>query len=114
MNVIALLVTSFLTSAAFASFTEIQCIERGSENQRLHITFNQETVKVEGISQFDVTAGQTPVSTFKKSIAQHVYYAYFISVVLEDETQILIPGTVLDGKTKGIVHTGTGREFNCN
>lgn len=114
MKVIALLVVSFLTSVAFAAHTEIQCVERGSEAQRLHIIYNYETVKIEGIAQFTPTKGQTVQSNFKRSIGQQTYYTHFISVVLEDETQILIPGVVLDGITKGIVHTGNGREYNCN
>lgn len=114
MKVIALLVTSFLTSMAFAASTEIQCVERGAQAQRLHIIYNIVTVKIEGIAQFTPSVGQTVQSNFKKSIGQQTYYTHFISIVLEDETQILIPSVVLDGKTKGIVHTGNGREYNCN
>ena len=114
MKVIVLLLASFLTSAAFASKNEILCSERGNSALRLQIFYNNMTLKIEGISIFDTTTEQTALSSFKNSIGQRTYYSYFISVVLEDETQILVPGVILDGKTKGIVHTGTGREFNCN
>lgn len=114
MKVIALLLTSFLTSAAFASKTEIQCTEKGNAAQRLHILYSNLTFKVEGISLFNTSAEQTAQDTFKKAIGQYTYYSYFISVALADHTEILIPGVLLDGKTKGIVHTDDGREFNCN
>ena len=114
MKVIVLLLASFLTSAAFASKTEILCTERGQSSLSLQIFYNNMTFKIEGISLFNTSIAQTALNNFKESIGQRTYYSYFISVVLADETQILVPSVVLDGKTKGIVHTGTGLEFNCN
>lgn len=114
MKVAALLLTSFLTSAAFASTSEILCAERGNPAFKLQISCDKESNLVAGISIFNTDAGQTAQDTFKKAIGQYTYYSYFISVAFEDHTELLIPGVLLDGKTKGIVHTDDGREFNCN
>ena len=114
MQVMALMLTSILTSAAFASNLEIQCTERGSPNNRLQISLDKETRKVSGISIYNTDAGQTALDTFKKAIGYYTYYSFFLSVAFADHTQLLIPGTLLDEKTKGIAHTNDGREFNCN
>lgn len=110
----ALLLSSFITSAAFASDLEIQCIERGSPSHKLQISLDHETRKVTGISIYNTDAGQMAQATFKKAVGHFTYYSFFVSVAFEDHTELLIPGMLLDGKTKGIAHTNDGREFNCN
>ena len=114
MKVIVLLLTSFLTSAAFASKTTIYCAEKGNSALRLEISYDRVSAQISGVSLYDTGTEQTAKSNFVPAIGQYTYYSYFISVALADRTEILIPGVLLDGKTKGMVHTGDGREFNCN